>query len=271
MRSDVAVGPFFDGSTAQPQRTAVALAQELAHDGAPADLVVFQPAPTPGAGVWATGDLARLESALAKGLGAGPPVLLATSPATQASDDAGAIESASCLPGVSGLLLDRLVDGAAPESATGLYDATGAPKPSAAAVKQAIRAVARGAVVCPGRAARVTPTTADFAAQLTRSSAASVVLGCDRDCLYLVALERADGQPLGQRRRSGADDHAAEADAALRRLPARPPARQPGRPRCPNAPAEPVADRGLTGRKPRVTRLDFDPRRRSSAGRAHHS
>jgi hypothetical protein len=202
LRSDVAVGPFFDGSTAQPQRIAVDLAQELAHDGAPADLVVFQPAPTPGAGVWATGDLARLESALAKGLRTAPPVLLATSPATQASDYAAAIESASCLPGVSGLLLDRLVDGAAPESTTGLYDATGAPKPSAAAVEQAIRAVARGAVVCPGRAARVTPTTLDFAEQLTQSSAASVVLGCDRDCLYLVALERADGQPLVARRGS---------------------------------------------------------------------
>jgi hypothetical protein len=31
---------------------------------------------------------------------------------------------------------------------------------------------------------------------------ASVTLGCDRDCLYLVALDRADGQPVAARRGS---------------------------------------------------------------------
>jgi hypothetical protein len=30
----------------------------------------------------------------------------------------------------------------------------------------------------------------------------TVVLGCDRDCLYLVALDRADGQPVVARRGS---------------------------------------------------------------------
>jgi inactivated superfamily I helicase len=94
------------------------------------------------------------------------------------------------------------VDGATPEQATGLYDANGDPKPAAADVKQAIRAVARGAVVCPGRATRVTPTTLSFPDQLSRSSAVTVVLGCDRDCLYLVALDRADGQPVVARRGS---------------------------------------------------------------------
>jgi hypothetical protein len=109
---------------------------------------------------------------------------------------AAAVASAVCLPNVSAVLLDRLVDGASPEQATGLYDANGVPKPAAADVKRAIQAVARGAVVCPGRATRVTPTTLSFPNRLSRSSATAVDLGCDRDCLYLVALDRADGQPV---------------------------------------------------------------------------
>jgi hypothetical protein len=223
VRTDVGVGPFFDGSTAKPQQTALALARELKKDGAPAALVSFQPAPASGAGVWSAGDVDSLESALAKGLGTAPPVLLdlggtpttvpsselgsytggpppsegVVSPATQASMYAAAIDAAACSPNVSGVLLDRLVDdGAAPEPATGLYYASGHPKPAAAAVKQAIGAVARGAAVCPGLATRVTPTTLTFPTQLSTSSAASVVLGCDRDCLYLVTLDRAGGQPV---------------------------------------------------------------------------
>lgn len=200
VRAGVAVGPTFDGSTPQPQRTAQTLAQELAHDGAPADLVSFQPAAMSGPGVWAVGDLARLESALAKGMGTAPPIMLHAG--IDPTSYAVAIGSASCLPNVSGVLLDRLVDGATPEQATGLYDASGDPKPAAADVKAAIRAVARGAVVCPGRATRVTPTTLSFPEQLSSSSAATVILGCDRDCLYLVALARANGQPVVARRGS---------------------------------------------------------------------
>jgi hypothetical protein len=227
VRTNVAVGPFFDGSTAQPQSTALRLAQRLAHDGARADFVSFQPAPFPAPGTWAVGDLSKLESALAKGLGQAPPVLLdavavsttvpsselgaytggspptagAVSPATQASTYSAAISEASCSANISGLLLERLVDdGATPEPATGLYYASGRAKPSAAAVKQAIRSVARGAVVCPGLAPRVTPTMLTFPNELSRSSAASVVLGCSRDCLYLVTLDRADGRPVVARR-----------------------------------------------------------------------
>ena len=199
-RAGVAVGPSFDGSTPQPQLTAQALARELARDGTSPDLVSFQPAATPGVGVWALGDLQQLESTLAKGLGTAPPVLLRSGfdPTTYAA----AVGSAFCLPNVSAVLLDRLVDGTTPDQATGLYDADGEPKPAAGDVKRAIRAVARGAVVCPGRATRATPTTLSFPDQLTRSSPAAVVLGCDRDCLYLVALDRADGEPVAARRGS---------------------------------------------------------------------
>jgi hypothetical protein len=118
-------------------------------------------------------------------------------PATQAAAYAAAIEAASCSAGVAGVLLDRLVDdGSASEPATGLYYASGHAKPAAAAVKQAILTVAHGAAVCPGVAAPVTPTTLTFPAQLSSSSAASLVLGCSRDCLYLVTLDRADGRPV---------------------------------------------------------------------------
>jgi hypothetical protein len=223
VRTDVAVGPFFDGSTAQPQRTALNLAQRLAHDGATADLVSFHPAPFPGAGTWAVGDLSQLEATLAKGLGTAPPVLLdavatpsivpsselgaytggapptvgAVSPAEQASAYAAGIGAASCSPSVSGLLLDRLIDDdAEPEPATGLYYASRHAKPAAAAVKAAIRTVARGAVVCPGLSASITPTTLEFPDTLSTSSAASVVLGCNRDCLYVATLDRTDGKPV---------------------------------------------------------------------------
>jgi hypothetical protein len=227
VRTDVAVGPFLDGSSAKPQLTALAVGRELARDGGTADLVSFRPAPVPGPGAWAVGDLDRLEAALAKGLGTAPPVLLdalavpttvpsselgayrggapstagAVSPAEQASTYATAIEAASCSPEVAGMLLDRLVDvGSATEPATGLYYASGHAKPSATAVEGANRTVARGAVVCPGIDARVATTALRFPAQLSGSSAVSVALGCDRDCLYLVTLDRASGKPVVARR-----------------------------------------------------------------------
>ena len=207
VRPDVRVGPFLDGTMAKPQLTTIALGRELARDGAPPDLVSFQPAPVPANGAWAAGDLGSLESALAQGLGTeAPPILLdavptatsAVSPAMQASAYSAAIQSASCLPDVSGVLLDRLVDAA--QQATGVYYASGVAKPSAHAVAQAVRTVARGAVVCPGLAARVSPTTLTFPSRLSGSSAAPVVLGCSRDCLYLVTLDRADGRPVVARR-----------------------------------------------------------------------
>src|SRR5207237_8131127 len=82
--------------------------------------------------------------------------------------------------------------GPAPEP----HSASGAAKAGAAAVKTAIRSVARGAGVGPGVVARVTPTTLTFPTELSSSSAASVALGCNRDCLYLVTLDRANGQPV---------------------------------------------------------------------------
>ncbi len=223
VRADVAVGLFLDGSSAKPQLTAIAVGRDLAEAGAGADLVSFRPAPTSAPGALATEDLDVLESALAKGLGTAPPVLLdalgtptvvpssessaytggpppaagAVSPDVQAKTYADAVENASCSPTVAGVLLDRLVDvGSAAELATGLYYASGHAKPAAAAVKTAIGAVARGAVVCPGLVTPVVPTMLIFPDQLSSTSAASVALGCNRDCLYLVTLDRANGKPV---------------------------------------------------------------------------
>jgi hypothetical protein len=226
-RPDVAVGPSLDGSTPKPQLTATVLAKELAHDGGKADVVAFLPASSAGTGKWAAGDVGRLVAVLAKSLGSESPVLLeppatpttvpaseqsaysggapplagAVPPPTQAALYGTAVGAASCSPGVAGVLVDRLVDdGATPQPPTGLFYAGGDPKPSAAAVRSAIASAARGAVVCPGTSAKVTPTTLTFPQDLT--SAPSVTLGCNRDCLYLVTLDRADGRPVAASRGS---------------------------------------------------------------------
>jgi D-glucuronyl C5-epimerase-like protein len=226
-RSDVAVGPSIDGSTTRPQQTALVLAKQLAHDGGRADVVAFLPAAAAGTGKWAADDVGRLEAVLAKSLGSASPVLLeppatpttvppsesgaysggppptagAVPLATQASLYANAVGAASCSPSLAGVLLDRLVDdGAAPQPPTGLFYAGGDAKPSVAAVKSAIASAARGAVVCPGTSARVTPTTLTLPQDLT--SPPSITLGCNRDCLYLVTLDRADGRPVAATRGS---------------------------------------------------------------------
>jgi hypothetical protein len=201
-RPDVAVGAEVDGSVAQSRQTVLSVAAGLSRDGEKPDVVAFRPAPQPAKGAWTARDVGSLESALAKGLGAAPPVLVdavpeatgPVSPATQASEYAAAIDDASCAKGVSGVILDRLVDSGT--SGTGLYYAGGAAKPSASAVSREVAAVGRGAVVCPGLAARVTPTTLTFPTQLGSSSATAVSVGCDRDCLYLVSLLRANGRPV---------------------------------------------------------------------------
>ncbi len=225
LRPDVAVGPSLDGS-AQPQRTTLALASELARDGGAADVVEFQPAALPGQG-WTAGDVGRLEAAFAKVLGAEPPLLLdaqpvastvppsqlaayggaappaagAVTPSEQASAYAQAVGAASCSPQVVGLLLARLVDdGSSSAPATGLYYASGRPKPAARAVRQTIGQVARGAIVCPGTAVAAEPAALELPTQLSPPAPLTLALACDRDCLYLVTLERAGGRPLAAAR-----------------------------------------------------------------------
>lgn len=214
-RPDVAVGPEVDGSVTQARQTVLATTAELVSQDEKPDVAIFRPAAQPGSGAWTASNVGAAESALAKGLGAAPPVLVeavpvatapaavAVAPADQASAYATAIGDASCASGVDGVVLDRLVDsGTTSDPATGLYYAKDAAKPSASAVAQEVASVARGAVVCPGLAARVTPTALTFPDSLAGTSATAVTVGCDRDCLYLVSLLRANGRPVASARGS---------------------------------------------------------------------
>ena len=120
--------------------------------------------------------------------------------ADQAAAYAAAISTSSCDPAVAGVILDRLVDAPGPTPTGGLFYPDSTAKTSAAAVGAAGVAAQRGALVCPGFATPATPTSLVFPSALANGSAAIVQLGCSRDCLYLLTLERSDGTPVAARR-----------------------------------------------------------------------
>lgn len=154
---DTTLGISVDGS-ADAQGTLSALG------GLDANFIAFRPAAAPGKGLLTVADLAQL--------GTSYPVLVdGLNPVSPA-----AVGSVACTPGVLGVLLDQLAD----------VNATG--------VRDALDSAQRGATVCPGLAAQVNATTLEYPATLTQP--VSVTLACDRDCLYLVTLERADGTPI---------------------------------------------------------------------------
>jgi hypothetical protein len=158
---DTPLGLSVDGS-ANAKGTLAALA------GLDANLVAFRPAPAPGKGLLAIGDLAQLGTAW-------PVLVNGLRPISPA-----AIATAACAPGIVGVVLDRLADA----SGNVLRDSLGSAE--------------RGGIVCPGVAAQVQATTIEYPETLTQPL--SVVLACDRDCLYLATLERADGRPVVARR-----------------------------------------------------------------------
>lgn len=133
-----------------------------------ANLLAFRPAPAPGKGLLTVADLAQLGAAW-------PIVVDGLQPVS-----ADAVGTVACTPGVAGVILDGLTD----------MDATG--------IRDALASAQRGATVCPGVSAQVNATTIEFPSTLTQPVA--VTLACDRDCLYLVTLERADGKPVVARR-----------------------------------------------------------------------
>ena len=165
---DVQVGVRIDGALA-PKATLTALGPLSP------DLVAFHPAPAAGKGLWATTELPQLVAALTAASGTAPPILLDGPPLVSA----GSISSLGCSGQVAGVLLDQL------SQAT--------PAVAAAAV-----AAQRGALVCPGVAARVEPTGLAYPALATLP--VSVQFGCNVDCLYLVTLAGPDGRPLVARR-----------------------------------------------------------------------
>ena len=111
------------------------------------------------------------------------------------------IGSTACSTTISAIVLDRLVDdNAFAEPATGIVYASGEPKPSAPLVSAAAGPTQRGTVVCPGLASRSGASTLEFPTELDASASASVVLGCVRDCLYVIALTDGSGRPVSARR-----------------------------------------------------------------------
>ena len=163
------VGVAVDGS-ANAKGTLTALA------GTTADVVAFRPAPAAGKGLWTFANLPQLETSMTSAFGTAPPLLI-DGPAAPLAP---VIASAACMPDVAGVILDHLADASPPAVAT------------------ALAAAQRGAAVCPGLAAKVTATTLEYPTALANPG--SVQLACDRDCLYLVTLERADGVPIAARR-----------------------------------------------------------------------
>jgi hypothetical protein len=139
--------------------------------GAAVELVAFRPAPAPGSGLWTLADLPRVRSAFPDA-----EIVIDGAPAPFAAT----LKTAACTPGVSGVLFDRLGDLAR------------------AGVPVAIATAERGTFVCPGVTFEALPFAVEFPTALLPTVVVSV--NCNRDCLYLVTLDRADGRPAVARR-----------------------------------------------------------------------
>jgi hypothetical protein len=154
------LGVAVDGST-DPVGTVGGLA------GLDADIVAFRPASAPAKGVWTLADLAQFKDAFPNA-----SVVIDGAPAPY---DA-ALKLAACSSGVSGVLLDRLSDA------------------TRARLRPTIGSAERGAFVCPGVSVEAQPFQVQYPTTLT--SPIAVSLNCNRDCLYLVTLDRTDGRPV---------------------------------------------------------------------------
>ena len=140
--------------------------------GAPATLVLFRPAPATSAGAWTTADLARLTDAFPD-----TPLLLDGAPAPYGTT----IKNAACSTNIAGVLFDRVTDAAK------------------TSLRTTIQSAQRGAFVCPGVASQALPSDVEWPTALT-DAPVSVAVNCNRDCIYLVTLDRSDGQPVVAKR-----------------------------------------------------------------------
>ena len=86
------------------------------------------------------------------------------------------LKTAACGTDVSAVLFDRLSDATRP------------------GLRSTIATAERGAFVCPGLSAEALPFEIQYPSALTQPIAVS--LNCNRDCLYLVTLDGADGRPV---------------------------------------------------------------------------
>jgi hypothetical protein len=220
---NVALAPLVDGSSS-PKATLTALARALPPEDV--DVFAFRPAGATAAG-WTADDVPQLLSTLEDVFGRAPPLLIdgLATPTTIPSDQlawypksqlpdpsavsakeqgdgyARLIASTACSTTISAIVLDRLVDdNAVAQSASGIVYASGDSKASAPLVSAAAGPTQRGTVVCPGLASRSGADTLRFPAELDASAPASVVLGCVRDCLYVITLADGSGRPVAARR-----------------------------------------------------------------------
>jgi hypothetical protein len=139
--------------------------------GLDANVVAFRPAPAPAKGVWTLADRSQFADAFLSA-----SIVVDGAPAPYPTT----LKSAACAPDVSAVLLDRLTDA------------------TRAALRPTIDTAERGAFVCPGLTAEALPYEVRYPDALTQPVAVS--LNCNRDCLYLVTLDRADGLPVVAKR-----------------------------------------------------------------------
>jgi hypothetical protein len=161
---DAPLGVAVDGGS-DPAGTVGGLA------GLDANVVAFRPAAVPAKGAWTLADHSQFADAFPSAsivVDGAPPPYAAT------------LKSAACAPEVSAVLLDRLTDA------------------TRAGLKPTIGTAERGAFVCPGVAAEAQPYEVQF--PTARTQPVAVSLNCNRDCLYLITLDRADGLPVVARR-----------------------------------------------------------------------
>ena len=154
------LGVAVDGST-DPAGTVGGLA------GLDADIVAFRPASAPAKGVWTLADLAQFKDAFPNA-----SVVIDGAPAPY---DA-ALKLASCA------------------SERERCPARPAVRRDTRGPSSDVSSAERGAFVCPGVSAEAQPFQVQYPTALTQPIAVS--LNCNRDCLYLVTLDRADGRPV---------------------------------------------------------------------------
>jgi hypothetical protein len=161
---DAPLGVAVDGGS-DPAGTVGGLA------GLDANVVAFRPAAVPAKGAWTLADDSPFADAFPSA-----SIVVDGAPAPYATT----LKSAACAPDVSAVLLDRLTDA------------------TRASLRPTIDTAERGAFVCPGLAAEALPYEVQF--PTARTQPVAVSLNCNRDCLYLVTLDRADGLPVVARR-----------------------------------------------------------------------
>jgi hypothetical protein len=155
-RPDVSIGALVDGSSS-PKTTLAALRKA----SVAADFVWFRAAASTASQSWTAPNWALLTQAFGGTL---PPLLL------DAPTDA-AVTAAACDTRIAGVTLSA---------------------PPDAAVGNAVR----GTVMCPGVTPDVATTAVTYPTSLTSGVAATMQLGCVRDCLYVVTLVGADHRAI---------------------------------------------------------------------------